>query len=123
MKNIKINTCILFSILMISLLSFKVDIETKFTDEEMKEINNEVQKRVAAFVQNEKKDCNQELMKMVAARVDTILMFDYKKLLGQDSLLNNTPPRPTPPTKPELLTPNDDTPLQPLIEDEESVFN
>lgn len=122
MKNIKVSTCILFSILMVSLLSFKVDIETKFTDEEMKEINNEVQKRVEAFIQKEKKDCNEELMKMVNVRVDTILMFDYKELIGQDSL-DDTPPRPTPPTKPEILTPNDDTPLQPLIEDEEKIFN
>ena len=50
-------------------------------------------------------------------------MFDVRELLREKgALVNDAPPRPEPPSKPELLTPNDDTPLQPLIENEAQEF-
>ena len=104
-------------------MSFKLEIETKFTKEEMDEINKEVQLRVDAFIKKEKENCRGELMEMVDAKVDTILMFDTKNLLMNDgSLIDDTPPRPSPPDKPDLLEPKDDTPLRPLIDNKEEVF-
>ncbi|MGK0388188.1 MAG: hypothetical protein ACI94Y_000916 [Maribacter sp.] len=103
--------------------SFKLDIETSFTDEEMQEIYNETDDIVTAFTKKEMNKCRRELMEMVDAEVDTMLMFHSRDLLRERGILvNDSPPRPVPPSKPELLIPNDDTPLQPLIENEEKVF-
>lgn len=103
--------------------SFKLDVETKFTEEEMQEIYKEADTVVEAFVRKEKAKCRAELMEAVDARVDTMLMFNVRDYLREKgALVNDAPPRPEPPNKPEVLTPDDSTPLQPLIEDEEQVF-
>jgi len=123
-KKIGFSIMLFASLTIASLYSFKLDIETVFTEEEMVDINKEIEDRVAAFIANEKKICQQELMEMVDVKVDTILMFDIKELLKGDSdIEDNTPPRPEPPEKPEILKPQDDTPLQPLIEDERELFD
>lgn len=113
----------LFFMVLFLFSSFKIDIETKFTEEEMQEIHQEADAIVRAFTKKEIDKCRKELMETVDARVDTILMFDVRELLREKgALVNDAPPRPEPPSKPELLTPNDDTPLQPLIENEEKTF-
>ncbi len=110
-------------ITILALSSFNVNLETEFSQEEMIEIRKEVDTRVKAFLAKKRKDCDRELMELVDLKVDTILMFDFKELLMDgDSLNDDTPPRPSPPSKPELLVPNDSTPLQPLIENEDTLF-
>lgn len=120
-KKILITICIVS--IVASLYSFKRDIETVFTEEEMVDIHKEIDLRVTAFIANEKRICREELIEMVDTEVDTILMFNAPELVREDEeLKDNTPLRPEPPQKPELVKPTDDTPLKPLIEDKEEVF-
>ena len=103
--------------------SFKLDIETEFTAAEMLEIEQEADTIVKAFTKKEIEECRRELMETVVAEVDTMLMFHSRDLLRERGVLvNDAPARPTPPSKPALLKPNDNTPLQPLIKNEEETF-
>jgi len=117
-----------FIIIMISLLfllaisSFKLNIETEFSPEEMQEINQEVEERVAAFAAKETSKCRKKLLEEANAAVDTLLMFNAPELLGTDTLASPLPPKPNRPKKPEILTPVDDSPLQPLINNEDTIF-
>lgn len=124
-RKIHINFLGILLIASISLFySFEIDIETEFTEEEMLEIHQEVEERVKAFTARERRNCREELMEAVEAKVDSILMYDIKELLSEDNeIQDNTPERPLPPEKPELLEPKDNTPLQPLIKNESEVFN
>lgn len=117
-----INNALFISLLLLVIYGFKIDIETEFSDDEMKEIQQEVEARVKAFVKKEKEDCRKELIELADTKADSILMYDFKKLVKNDSLVEDIPARPLPPSKPEILVPNDNTPLQPLIEDEEQIF-
>lgn len=122
-NKIRFSILLFAAIAITSLYGFKLDIETVFSKEEMEDINKEVALRVAAFIAIEKKICREELMEMVDVRVDTVLMFDIRELLeGYEDMEDDTPIRPEPPEKPEILKPKDDTPLQPLIEDKEELF-
>jgi hypothetical protein len=115
---------LLLSVIVLFLFSsFKLDIETTFTEEEMQEINEAADDIIAAFTKKERDKCRRELIETVVAEVDTMLMFNSRELLRERGILvNDAPPRPSPPSKPELLIPNDNTPLQPLIENEAAVF-
>ncbi len=113
---------ILFIPLIILWSSFQFIDEPRFSVEEMKEINQEVSLRIEAFVNKEKKKCEEELMDLVDSKVDSILMFDAQRLLfGEDTFKIKT--KPIKPKFPDLIQPEDDTPLAPLIKDNETIEN
>ncbi len=116
---------ILLPILLFScfLMGFQLEDKPGFSKEEKIAIEEEINLRIATFVRKEKKECREELMEKVDDKVDSILMFDFdaqKLLFGDDTTIIK--PKPTKPQIPELIQPNDDTPLEPLIKDEKSII-
>ncbi len=116
------NIIYLFLALVFILLGFKSDDKADFSKEEMELINHEIEKRLAEFTAKKKKECKEKLLEMVDNKVDSILMYDdLNLLLGADT--SAVKAKPSKPLRPEVLKPNDDTPLEPLIKNEDDILN
>ncbi len=101
--------------------SYQIGNEPEFTEEDMLFIQEEIEKRILAFKQKKNKECQEELIERVDAKVDSLLMYNAQELLFGDDTVS-IKPKPNKPSFPEVIRPDNDAPLAPLIGDEDSLL-
>lgn len=79
-------------------------------------IREEVERRLTDFQKNKLKTCREELIKSATLEVDSLLI--ERARLNKNSL--EKPTIPEKPSAPEILSPLDSSPVQPILEGEKS---
>ncbi len=102
-------------VVIIILTASKIETQYQFSEEEIAQIHEEVEKNILLFIQKKEKECQKALMEKVENKVDTILMFQAHELMSDldSSSVWNKPERPE---RPDLLNPIDTSPLAPLVQ-------
>ncbi len=77
-------------------------------------IDEEVERRLSEFRKNKSKTCREELIKAATLEVDSLLI--ERARLNKNEL--EKPEIPEKPIAPEIMTPLDSSPVQPILEEE-----